>query len=59
MSDLSSATLLSWLVDYSYPIVGLTVLVAAIGVPLPSTVLIPAAGAMAATATRAPTASSP
>jgi membrane-associated protein len=47
MNDLA-ATLLTWLVDYSYPIVGLTVLVAAIGVPLPSTVLILAAGAMAA-----------
>jgi membrane-associated protein len=42
------APLLTWLVDYSYPIVGLTVLVAAIGVPLPSTVLVLAAGAMAA-----------
>ena len=46
MNDLA-ATLLTWLVDYSYPIVGLTVLVAAIGVPLPSTVVILAAGAMA------------
>jgi membrane-associated protein len=40
--------LLTWLVDYSYPIVGLTVLVSAIGVPLPSTVLVLAAGALAA-----------
>jgi membrane-associated protein len=47
VSDLS-ATLLAWLVDYSYPIVGLTVLVAAIGVPLPTTVLVLAAGALSA-----------
>jgi membrane-associated protein len=47
MSDLS-ATLLAWLVDYSYPIVGLTVLVAAVGVPLPTTVLVLAAGALSA-----------
>jgi membrane-associated protein len=47
VNDLA-AILLTWLVEYSYPIVGLTVLVAAIGVPLPTTVLVLAAGAMAA-----------
>ena len=47
MNDLAAA-LLAWLLIYSYPVVGLTVLVAAVGVPLPSTVVILAAGAMAA-----------
>ena len=46
MNDLISP-LLSLLVEYSYPIVGIVVLVAAIGVPLPTTVLVLAAGALA------------
>ena len=46
MSDIAS-TLLAWLLVYSYPVVGLTVLVAAIGVPLPTTVVVLAAGALA------------
>ena len=47
MNDLAAA-LLAWLLVYSYPVVGLTVLVAATGAPLPSTVVVLAAGAMAA-----------
>ena len=43
-----AATLLAWLVVYTYPVVGLTVLVAAIGVPLPSTAVVLAAGGIAA-----------
>ena len=46
MTDLASA-LLAWLLVYSYPVVGLTVLVSAVGVPLPSTVVVLAAGALA------------
>ena len=42
-----AATLLAWLLVYSYPVVGATVLVAAVGVPLPSTVVVLAAGALA------------
>ena len=47
MNDLA-ATLLAWLVEYSYPVVAVAVLVAAVGVPLPTTVVVLAAGAMAA-----------
>jgi membrane-associated protein len=43
-----AAALLAWLVVYSYPVVGLTVLVSAIGAPLPSTVVVLAAGALTA-----------
>jgi len=46
VSDIAAA-LLAWLVVYSYPVVGLTVLVAAVGVPLPTTVVVLAAGALA------------
>lgn len=42
-----AAALLAWLVLYSYPVVGLTVLVAAIGVPLPSTMVVLAAAGIA------------
>jgi membrane-associated protein len=47
VSDLAAA-LLAWLVVYSYPVVGLTVLVAAVGAPLPSTAVVLAAGGIAA-----------
>ncbi|MCC6176390.1 MAG: DedA family protein [Chloroflexi bacterium] len=47
MSDIATA-LLAWLVVYSYPVVGLTVLIAAIGFPVPSTVIVLAAGALSA-----------
>jgi len=47
VSDLATA-LLAWLVVYSYPVVGLTVLVAAVGAPLPSTAVVLAAGGIAA-----------
>jgi membrane-associated protein len=47
MSEVASA-LLAWLIDYSYPVVALTVLVAALGVPLPSTAVVLAAGGIAA-----------
>jgi membrane-associated protein len=47
VSDVAAA-LLAWLVLYSYPVVGLTVLVAAIGVPLPSTMVVLAAAGIAA-----------
>jgi membrane-associated protein len=47
VSDLA-ATLLAWLLVYSYPVVGLTVLAAAIGVPLPSTVVVLGAAGLAA-----------
>jgi membrane-associated protein len=38
-----AAALLAWLVLYSYPVVGLTVLISAVGVPLPSTMVVLAA----------------
>ena len=47
MSTVASA-LLAWLVVYSYPVVGVTVLVAALGVPLPSTVVVLAGAGIAA-----------
>ena len=47
MSEVAAA-LLAWLVVYTYPVVGLTVLVAAVGVPLPSTIVVLAAGGLAA-----------
>ena len=47
MTDIA-ATVVAWLLVYSYPVVGLTVLVAAVGVPLPTTVVVLAAGALAA-----------
>ncbi|MDP8924151.1 MAG: DedA family protein [Chloroflexota bacterium] len=47
MSDIA-ASLLAWLIVYSYPVVGVTVLVSAVGVPLPSTVVVLAAGALTA-----------
>jgi membrane-associated protein len=44
----AAATLLAWLVVYSYPVVGVTVLVAALGAPLPTTVVVLAAAGIAA-----------
>jgi membrane-associated protein len=41
-------TLISWLQQYGYPALGLSVFVAAIGVPLPITLVLLAAGAFAA-----------
>jgi membrane-associated protein len=46
MSEVAAA-LLAWLVVYTYPVVGLTVLLAAVGVPLPSTIVVLAAGGLA------------
>ncbi len=43
MSDVATA-LVAWLAVYTYPVAGLTVLVGSIGVPLPSTVVVLAAG---------------
>jgi len=43
VSDLATA-LLAWLAVYTYPVAALTVLVGSIGVPLPSTVVVLAAG---------------
>jgi membrane-associated protein len=40
----AATTLLAWLAVYTYPVAGLTVLVGSIGVPLPSTVVVLAAG---------------
>ena len=47
MSEVAAA-LLAWLLVYTYPVVGLTVPVAAMGVPLPSTIMVLAAGGLAA-----------
>jgi membrane-associated protein len=47
MSEVT-ASLLAWLVVFTYPVVGLTVLVAAVGVPLPSTLVVLAAAGIAA-----------
>jgi len=47
VNDLA-AILVTWMEEYSYLIVGLAVLVAAVGIPLPTTVLVLAAGALAA-----------
>jgi membrane-associated protein len=46
MSEVAAA-LLAWMLVYTYPVVGLTVLVAAVGVPLPSTTVVLAAGGLA------------
>lgn len=46
MNELGAA-LLSWLLDYTYPVAALTVMVGSLGVPLPSTLIVLAAGAMA------------
>ena len=43
MSEVAAA-LVAWLAIYTYPVAGLTVLVGSIGVPLPSTVVVLAAG---------------
>jgi membrane-associated protein len=40
--------LLSWLQEYGYPILGLSVFVGAVGIPLPNTLVLLAAGAFAA-----------
>lgn len=47
MTDLA-AGLIAWLVVYTYPVVGLTVLVSALGLPLPSTAVVLAAAGLAA-----------
>lgn len=47
MSEIAAA-LVAWLVVYSYPVVGLTVLVSAVGLPLPSTAVVLAAAGLAA-----------
>ena len=43
MNEVATA-LVAWLAVYTYPVAGLTVLVGSIGVPLPSTVVVLAAG---------------
>ena len=43
MSEVATA-LIAWLAVYTYPVAGLTVLVGSVGVPLPSTVVVLAAG---------------
>lgn len=43
MNEVATA-LVAWLAIYTYPVAGLTVLVGSIGVPLPSTVVVLAAG---------------
>ena len=45
MGDVATA-LVAWLVLYTYPVAALTVLVGALGVPLPSTVVVLAAGSI-------------
>lgn len=45
MSEVAAA-LVAWLAVYTFPVVALTVLVSSIGVPLPSTVVVLAAGAL-------------
>ncbi len=45
MSDLAT-TLVAWLTIYTYPVAALTVLVGALGVPLPSAVIVLAAGSL-------------
>lgn len=45
MNEIASA-LVAWLAVYTYPVAGLTVLVGSIGVPLPSTVVVLAAGSI-------------
>jgi membrane-associated protein len=47
VSDLASA-LIAWLAIYTYPVAALTVLVGAIGVPLPSAIVVLAAGSISA-----------
>ena len=47
MSEVA-ATLLAWLLDYTYPVAMLAVLTGAIGVPLPTTIVVLAAGAITA-----------
>jgi membrane-associated protein len=47
MTDVVS-TLLAWLLDYTYPVAMLAVLTGAIGVPIPTTIVVLAAGAIAA-----------
>jgi membrane-associated protein len=49
-----ATALVAWLVLYTYPVAALTVLVAALGVPLPSTMLVLAAGSITTTAEDAP-----
>jgi membrane-associated protein len=41
-----AATLLAWLELYTYPVAALTVLIGALGVPLPTTIVVLAAGAI-------------
>jgi membrane-associated protein len=43
-----ASTLLAWLLDYTYPVAMLAVLTGAIGVPLPTTIVVLAAGAISA-----------
>ena len=47
MSSLA-ATLLAWLELYTYPVAALTVLIGALGVPLPTTIVVLGAGAITA-----------
>lgn len=47
MSSVAS-TLLAWLLDYTYPVAMLAVLTGAIGIPLPTTIVVLAAGAISA-----------
>ena len=42
-----AASLLAWLLVYSYPVAGLAVLVAAVGLPIPTAPIVLAAGAFA------------
>ena len=45
MGDVATA-LVAWLVLYTYPVAAMTVLIAALGVPLPSTMIVLAAGSI-------------
>lgn len=47
MNDLAT-TLLAWLEVYTYPVAALSVLIGALGVPLPTTIVVLGAGAIAA-----------
>lgn len=53
MGEVATA-LVAWLVLYTYPVATLTVLIGAIGVPLPSAVVVLAAGSITTTAEDAP-----
>ncbi|MCC7367006.1 MAG: DedA family protein [Chloroflexi bacterium] len=53
MSDVATA-LVAWLVLYTYPVAALTVLVGSLGVPLPSAVVVLAAGSITTTGDDSP-----